>query len=145
MKNFSSWPGLTEHAVEKHLSKSTSTTKGHLFQQRQNARTIKIKDAQVVVTKPDIEHGIKTQFVYAATIGHTQQINAGYANIFATGHFMSACRRWNEKHTFGKTWTHLKSHFAAAHRQHKQMQGESAVTVGYHSANAAVAHRGSDG
>jgi hypothetical protein len=25
--NFSSWPGLTEHAVEKHLSKSTSTTK----------------------------------------------------------------------------------------------------------------------
>jgi hypothetical protein len=23
--NFSSWPGLTEHAVEKHLSKSTST------------------------------------------------------------------------------------------------------------------------
>jgi hypothetical protein len=32
--NFSSWPGLTEHAVEKHLSKSTSTTKGHLNQQR---------------------------------------------------------------------------------------------------------------
>jgi hypothetical protein len=25
--NFTSWPGLTEHAVEKHLSKSTSTTK----------------------------------------------------------------------------------------------------------------------
>jgi hypothetical protein len=33
--NFSSWPGLTEHAVENHLSKSTSTTKGHLNQQRQ--------------------------------------------------------------------------------------------------------------
>jgi hypothetical protein len=30
-------------------------------------------------------------------IGHPQQINVGYANIFATGHFMSACRRWNEK------------------------------------------------
>jgi hypothetical protein len=30
-------------------------------------------------------------------IGHTHQINVGYANIFATGHFMSACRRWNEK------------------------------------------------
>jgi hypothetical protein len=28
-------------------------------------------------------------------IGHPQQINVGYANIFATGHFMSACRRWN--------------------------------------------------
>jgi hypothetical protein len=36
--HFTSWPGLTEHAVEKHLSKSTSTTKGHLNQQRQHAR-----------------------------------------------------------------------------------------------------------
>jgi hypothetical protein len=26
-------------------------------------------------------------------IGHPQQINVGYAKIFATGHFMSACRR----------------------------------------------------
>jgi hypothetical protein len=49
-------------------------------------------------------------------IGHTQQINAGYARIFATGHFMSACRRWNEKATVEKTWTHFKSHFAAAHQ-----------------------------
>jgi hypothetical protein len=32
-------------------------------------------------------------------IGHPQQINFGYAKIFATGHFMSACRQWNEKHT----------------------------------------------
>jgi hypothetical protein len=71
-------------------------------------------------------------------IGHPQQINVGYANIFATGHFMSACRRWNEKHHIEKTWTQFKSHFAAAHRQHKQMQGESAATAGYHSANAAV-------
>jgi hypothetical protein len=31
---FSSWPGLTEHDVEKHLSKSTSTTKGHLNENR---------------------------------------------------------------------------------------------------------------
>jgi hypothetical protein len=28
-------------------------------------------------------------------IGHPQQINVGYAKIFATGHFMSACRWWN--------------------------------------------------
>jgi hypothetical protein len=71
-------------------------------------------------------------------IGHPQQINVGYAKIFATGHFMSACPRWNEKHLIEKTWTQFKSHFAAAHRQHKQMQGESAATAGYHSANAAV-------
>jgi hypothetical protein len=73
-------------------------------------------------------------------IGHPQQINVGYAKIFATGHFMSAYRRWNEKHTIEKTWTQFKSYFAAAHRQHKQMQGESAATAGYHSANAAVTH-----
>jgi hypothetical protein len=30
-----------------------------------------------------------------ATIGHPQQSNVGYAKIFATGHFMSACHRWN--------------------------------------------------
>jgi hypothetical protein len=73
-------------------------------------------------------------------LDHPQQINVVYAKIFATGHFMSACRRWNEKHTIEKTWTQFKSHFAAAHRQHKQMQGESAATAGYHSANAAVSH-----
>jgi hypothetical protein len=28
-------------------------------------------------------------------IGHPQHINVGYANIFATGHFMIACHRWN--------------------------------------------------
>jgi hypothetical protein len=30
-------------------------------------------------------------------IGTSQHINVGYAEIFATGQFMSACRRWNEK------------------------------------------------
>jgi hypothetical protein len=64
----------------------------------------------------------------------------GMQKIFATGHFMSACRRWNTKPPAEKTWTQFKSHFAAAHRQHKQMQGETAVTAGYHSANAAVTH-----
>jgi hypothetical protein len=54
-------------------------------------------------------------------IGPSQQINVGYENIFSTGHFMSACRRWNEKPAAEKTWTHFKSHFAAAHHQHKQM------------------------
>jgi hypothetical protein len=71
-------------------------------------------------------------------IDPSQQINIGYAKIFATGHFMSACRRWNEKPAAEKTWTHFKSHFAAAHRQNKQMQGESAASAGYHSANAAM-------
>jgi hypothetical protein len=71
-------------------------------------------------------------------IGHPQQIKVGYAKIFATGHFMITCRRWNEKPAAEKTWTHFKSHFAAAHRQQKQMQGESAATTGCHSANATM-------
>jgi hypothetical protein len=58
--NFSSWPGLNEHSVEKYLSKSTSTAKGHLNQQ--------IKDAQLLDSESDQYHGIKAQFVYAATI-----------------------------------------------------------------------------
>jgi hypothetical protein len=66
--NFSSWPVLTEHAVEKNLSKSTVTTKGHLNQQQQNVRTTKVKDTKVMNHENDMDHGIKTQFVYAATI-----------------------------------------------------------------------------
>jgi hypothetical protein len=73
-------------------------------------------------------------------IGPSQYNNLGYAKIFATGHFMSACRRWNEKLANEKTWTHFKYHFAAAHRQHKQMKGETAVHAGFHSANAAMTH-----
>jgi hypothetical protein len=79
--NFSSWPGLTEHAVEKHFSKSTATTKGHLNQQRQNARTTKIKDTKVINQDTDIDHGIKTQFVYAATID-ADQIYTDQTGIF---------------------------------------------------------------
>jgi hypothetical protein len=70
-------------------------------------------------------------------IGHPQQINVGHANIFATGHFMSACRRWNKKSLADKTWAQFKAHFSVAHCQHKQMQGESAAKAGYHSASAA--------
>jgi hypothetical protein len=59
---------LNEHNVEKYLSKSTSTAKGHSNQQRQNDRTTKIKDAELLDSENDQDHGIKTQFVYAATI-----------------------------------------------------------------------------
>jgi hypothetical protein len=71
-------------------------------------------------------------------IGPSQQINVGYAKLFATGNFMSACRRWNEKPASDKTWTHFKYHFAAVHLQHTQMQGGTDANAGYHSANAAM-------
>jgi hypothetical protein len=72
---------LNEHTVEKHLYKSTSTSKGRFNQQRQNARTTKIKDAQLLDPENDIDHGIKTQFVYAATI------DAGQIYTDQTGRF----------------------------------------------------------
>jgi hypothetical protein len=54
--------------MEKHLSKSTSTTKGHLNQQRQHARSAKVKDPKVIMEETDLDQGIKTHHVYAATI-----------------------------------------------------------------------------
>jgi hypothetical protein len=71
-------------------------------------------------------------------IGHPQQINVGYANIFATGHFMSALHRWNDKTNVEKKWAQFKTHLAAAHHQHKQIKGETAATSGCHASNDAV-------
>jgi hypothetical protein len=79
--NSSSWPGLNEQNVEKYLSKSTTTAKGHLNQQRQNARTPKNKDAETIDTAPDPDQGLKTQYVYGATI------DAGQIYTDQTGRF----------------------------------------------------------
>jgi hypothetical protein len=81
---------LNEHSVEKYLSKSTSTTKGHLNQQRQNARATKIKDAQLLDSETDQDHGIKTQFVYAATI------DAGKIYTDQTGRFTIVSSKGNK-------------------------------------------------
>jgi hypothetical protein len=72
------------------------------------------------------------------TIGPAQKISVAYTKVFATGSFMSACRRWNEKEAADKTWGNFKTLIAAAQRQHKQIQGESAACPGYHACNASV-------
>jgi hypothetical protein len=88
--HFTSWPGLTENAVEKHLSKSTSTTKSHLNQQRQHARSTKVRDPTVIITEPDLDQGIKTQYVYAATV------DAGQIYTDQTGIFPVVSRKGNK-------------------------------------------------
>jgi hypothetical protein len=88
--NFSSWPGLTEHAVEKHLSKSAATTKGHFNQQRQNARATRIKSTKITNQETDMDHGINTQFLYAATI------DAGQIYTDQTGRFPVVSRKGNK-------------------------------------------------
>jgi hypothetical protein len=59
--------GVNRTCCGKTKSKSTATTKGHLNQQRKNARTTQIKTKNAGNEESDIDHGIKTQFVYAAT------------------------------------------------------------------------------
>jgi hypothetical protein len=54
---------------------------------------------------------------------------------------MSACHRWNEKPLVDENWAQFKARVSADHRQHKQIQGESAATAGYNSANAAVGQK----
>jgi hypothetical protein len=61
-----------------------------LIKQRQNARTTKIKNAGVIVTEPDLDHGIKTEFVYAATI------DAGQIYIDQTGRFPVVSSKGNK-------------------------------------------------
>jgi hypothetical protein len=81
-------------------------------------------------------------------IGHPQQINVGCAKIFATGHFMSACRRWNEKPNAGKTWAQFKAYFSAARSQHKHIQGdqmaESTIAALDNLTTATAADRGAE-
>jgi hypothetical protein len=61
-----------------------------LNQQRQNARTTKIKEPKAIVTEPDLDHGIKTQFVYAATI------DAGQIYTDQTGRFLVVSSKGNK-------------------------------------------------
>jgi hypothetical protein len=71
------------------------------------------------------------------TIGATQKLSSAYSNIFKSGKFNSACRRWDKKLAADKTWNKFKIHFIAAYIQHRQMQGETLGAQGY--ANDAVA------
>jgi hypothetical protein len=80
--SLTSWPGLTEHAVEKYLSKSSTIVKDHINQQRMNARSTKIKEeTKKVTTEGDLDYGIKTNCIYAATI------DAGKIYTDQTGRF----------------------------------------------------------
>jgi hypothetical protein len=87
---FLSWPGLNEHSADKYLSKSTSTTKGHLNHQRQNTRTTKSKEAQLLDPDNDQDRGIKTHYMYAAII------DAGQIYTDQTGRFPDVSSKGNK-------------------------------------------------
>jgi hypothetical protein len=69
---------------------TTIIKKIYLNQQRQNARTTKIKDAQLLDPEKEIDHGIKTQCVYAATI------DAGQIYTDQTGRFTVVLSKGNK-------------------------------------------------
>jgi hypothetical protein len=61
-----------------------------LNQQRQNSRTTKIKYAELIDPEADLDHGIKTQHVYAATI------DAGQIYTDQTGRFLVVSSKGNK-------------------------------------------------
>jgi hypothetical protein len=61
-----------------------------LNQQRQNAITTKVKEPKVIMTEPDLDQGIKTQYVYAATI------DAGQIYTDQTGRFTVVSSKGNK-------------------------------------------------
>jgi hypothetical protein len=67
---FVSWPGLTEQAVEKNLSKSVATVKGHLNQQRMYERSTQRKKEREcsMQLETNLEDGVKTHCIYAAIL-----------------------------------------------------------------------------
>jgi hypothetical protein len=53
--HFSSWPGLSESLIKKHLPKSLATSKGHLRMQQQNLQSTKSPVALPLATSLDID------------------------------------------------------------------------------------------
>jgi hypothetical protein len=89
--NFTSWPGISEHAVGKYLSKSSTTVKGHLYQKIMNAISTKIKkETKKVPTEGGTDYGIKTNCIYALTI------DAGQIYTDQTGRFPVISRKRNK-------------------------------------------------
>jgi hypothetical protein len=75
-------------------------------------------------------------------IGAAQKLSSAYSKIFKSGKFKSACRRWDEKLEGGKTWNNFKIHFAAAYRQHRQIQAETIGAQAFN--NSAVTQASED-
>jgi hypothetical protein len=89
--NFSSWQGLTEHAVKKHLSKSAATVKGYLNQQRMFARSTQPqkKPECTMASESNLDDGIKKQCIYSAVV------DAGKTYTDQTGRFPVISSRGN--------------------------------------------------
>jgi hypothetical protein len=89
--NFASWPGLTEQAVEKRLSKSVATVKRHLNQQRMYAQSTQPKKEPEcsIELETNSDDGLKTHCIYLAVL------DAGQIYTDQTGRFTVISNRVN--------------------------------------------------
>ena len=53
--NYVSWPGLTSKVIQRHFPELDETQKGHMKQQRQNVRSMRIKIKNENQTQPTPE------------------------------------------------------------------------------------------
>jgi hypothetical protein len=65
------WPGLTEHAIHKHLKITPATDMGHMNQRRQNIRSTS-RTPMADQPKPDTDLGTTTHLVYAVVVDQGQ-------------------------------------------------------------------------
>jgi hypothetical protein len=74
---FAYWSGLTEHTIEKYLSISSATVKGHLNQQRMFSRSTQPKKEPEcsMEYESNLDDGIKTHYIYAAIVDAVKQPN----------------------------------------------------------------------
>jgi hypothetical protein len=82
------WPGLTEHAINKHLTLTPATAMGHMNQRLQNIRSTS-KASIETQQSPDIDLGTKTHLVYAVVADQGQL----YTDL--TGKFPVQSRKGN--------------------------------------------------
>jgi hypothetical protein len=78
--HLTTWPGLTEDAINKHLKLTPDTAMGHMNQRRQNIRSTSKSPFEKQPT-PDTDLGTKTHLVYAIVVDQGQL----YTNL--TGKF----------------------------------------------------------
>jgi hypothetical protein len=65
------WPGLTEHAINKHLKLTPATVLGHMNQQSQNIQSNSKAPIEIQPTL-DTDLGTKTHLVYAVVVHQGQ-------------------------------------------------------------------------
>jgi hypothetical protein len=65
------WPGLTEHAINKHLKLTPATAMDHMNQRRQHIRSTSKTPIEKKPT-PDTDFGTNTHLVYAVVVDQGQ-------------------------------------------------------------------------